>query len=153
MSDVAAQLLAEAEEQIEAWLCGLDAEWKQVLADAHAQAADIVALAESQAAEILAAAEADAAEVRALAAATRPDDAVGADDLAALAQAVERLRLELSRVVEAAFDALPAVEATAAALRIAEPDAEPAVDVAVEEPSVVDAPRRRGLLARITRRA
>lgn len=144
MADDASRLLADAEEQIEAWLCELDAQWLQLLADAREEAAGIVAAAETRAAELLAAAEAEAAELREQAAAYRPgtvDEHVGADDLAALAQAVERLRVELSRVVEAAFDALPAVEATAAALRTAE----------VDEPVLVDAPKRRGFVRRLMR--
>ena len=139
----AAQLLADAEEQIEAWLCELDATWLGILADARAEADGIVAAAKAHAAEILAWAEADANAIRAAAATAAPEvGAVDADDLAALAAAVEQLRVELSRVVEAAFDALPAVEATAAALRTV--DAEPPV----AEP----APRRRrGLLRILTR--
>ena len=154
MSDDAALLLAEAEEQIEAWLCELDTEWLGILDDARAQAGAMVAAAMSDAAELLAAAEAQAAAI--VAAAERDasamrevmdDDAdetgrVGAEDLAALASAVEQLRVELSRVVEAAFDALPAVEATAAALRTVDTgdaDAEPAPK------------RRRGLFRRLTR--
>jgi len=138
----AAQLLADAEEQIEAWLCELDATWLGILADARAEADGIVAAAKARAAEIVAWAEIDANAIRA---AATPPDAVGsveANDLAALAAAVEQLRVELSRVVEAAFDALPAVEATAAALRT----------VDAEEPAIEPAPRRRrGLLRRLTR--
>jgi hypothetical protein len=146
MADDASRLLAEAEEQIEAWLCELDAQWLQILADARAEAAEIVGAAEVRAAELVAAAEAEAAELRELAAraaAVTVDERVGPDDLAALAQAVERLRVELSRVVEAAFDALPAVEATAAALRTAEAEA--------EEPPVAPTPKRRGLVRRLMR--
>jgi hypothetical protein len=143
MVDDASRLLAEAEEQIEAWLCELDAQWLGILADARAEAADIVAAAQTRAAALVAAAEAEAAELRELAAsrAATIDERVGPDDLAALAQAVERLRVELSRVVEAAFDALPAVEATAAALRTAE----------TEEPALPPAPKRRGLVRRLMR--
>jgi len=66
-------------------------------------------------------------------------------DLAALATAVVRLRGELTRVVDAAFDALPAVEATAAAL---------AVDLDAPGPEQEDAdrPPRRGLFRRLLRR-
>lgn len=157
MPDDAALLLAEAEEQIEAWLCELDAEWLGILERARTEAAAMVARAMTDAAELLAAAESQAAEI--LAAAARDASAmrdavardvadvddtgrVGADDLAALASAVEQLRVELSRVVEAAFDALPAVEATAAALRTV--DAE-ATDGAPTPR------RRRGLFRRLTR--
>jgi cell division septum initiation protein DivIVA len=139
----AAQLLADAEEQIEAWLCELDATWLGILAGARAEADGIVAAAKAHAAEIVAWAETDANAIRAAAAATpAPPASVEANDLAALAAAVEQLRVELSRVVEAAFDALPAVEATAAALRT----------VDVVEPVDEPAPRRRRrLLARLTR--
>jgi hypothetical protein len=156
MSDDAAMLLAEAEEQIEAWLCELDAEWHGILEDARAQAGAMVAAAMSDAAELLVAAEAQAAAILATAereaAAVREGAArdadgdepgrVDADDLAALASAVEQLRVELSRVVEAAFDALPAVEATAAALRTVDTD----------DAAAASAPRRRrGLFRRLTR--
>ena len=141
--DPAAQLLADAEEQIEAWLCELDATWLGILADARTEADGIVAAAKAHAAEIVAWAESDANAIRAAAAASTSEiGSVEANDLAALAAAVEQLRVELSRVVEAAFDALPAVEATAAALRTV--DAEP---VATVEP----APRRRRFLRRLTR--
>jgi cell division septum initiation protein DivIVA len=138
----AAQLLADAEEQIEAWLCELDATWLGILAGARAEADGIVAAAKAHAAEIVAWAETDANAIRAAAATPAPPASVEANDLAALAAAVEQLRVELSRVVEAAFDALPAVEATAAALRT----------VDVVEPVDEPAPRRRSrLLARLTR--
>jgi hypothetical protein len=143
MVDDAAQLLAEAEEQIEAWLCELDAEWTRLLADARTEADSIVSTATARAAEIVAWAEVDANAIRAAAAAAPTEVGhVEADDLAALAAAVEQLRVELSRVVEAAFDALPAVEATAAALRTVDAD----------EPVVADETRRRrGFLRRLTR--
>jgi len=154
MSDDATLLLAEAEEQIEAWLCELDAEWHGILEDARAQAGAIVAAAMSDAADLLAAAEAQAAAILATAereAAARRESTDGdsdepgrvdAEDLAALASAVEQLRVELSRVVEAAFDALPAVEATAAALRTVDTD----------DAMAAPAPkRRRGLFRRLTR--
>jgi vacuolar-type H+-ATPase subunit E/Vma4 len=139
----AAQLLADAEEQIETWLCELDATWLGILADARAEADGIVAAARAHAAEIVAWAETDANAIRA-AAATPTTGTVEANDLAALAAAVEQLRVELSRVVEAAFDALPAVEATAAALRTVEPE-EPVIEPARR--------RRRGLLRLLSRRA
>jgi len=140
----AAQLLAEAEEQIEAWLCELDATWLGILADARSEADGIVAAAKAHAAEIVAWAETDANAIRAAAASTTTDaGSVGANDLAALAAAVEQLRVELSRVVEAAFDALPAVEATAAALRTVEHDDAPAAETTPR--------RRRGFLRRLTR--
>jgi hypothetical protein len=169
--DDAERLLRDAEDQIEAWLCELDATWTRILADARVEAAQIIALANEHSSMLIAAAaeqsrllvnaaearaakaeheatsllagsarlarmqlaEADAevARARALAAessATAETLSLAADaaarghvethDLAALAEAVVRLRTELSRVVDAAFDALPAVEATASALHV-----------------------------------
>ena len=43
--DESDQLLLDAEEQIEAWCCELDAAWTGILAEAHAEAAAIVAAA------------------------------------------------------------------------------------------------------------
>jgi len=174
-------MLAEAEEQIEAWLCELDATWTRILADAriealeilavaraeaatlvadgHAEAARLVQEADARAAEILESAEQEShsllsgsarlasmqlveaqtevlkarslaveSSATATALAHAADAAatgrVQVDDLVALGTAVLRLRAELSRVVDAAFDALPAVEATAAALRLDEPEPE-----------------------------
>jgi hypothetical protein len=204
-------LLREAEDEIEAWLCELDREWARILADADATAAEVVATARVEAARVLddaaaaaraRRAEADAAAeivlqgaeqaarerlaeadteferlrmiaaehadaVRALAAA----DAAAArgaarEDLTGIRDAVGRLRAELSRVVDAAFDALPAVEATAGALdRVMEPDASPTPDASatddddVRDPDelvgaaseVTVAPRRPGRLRRLLR--
>ena len=193
-------MLAEAEEQVEAWLCELDATWTRLLADARVQSLAIVAVAradaaslvadghteaarllgdaEARAAQVLAKAEADshsllsgsarlaamqlneaqhevlkarslAAEssATAVALAHAADAAatgrVQVDDLAALGTAVMRLRTELSRVVDAAFDALPAVEATAAALKLDDP---------VAVPWVAPAPRKKaGIVRRLLR--
>lgn len=205
MDDDAARALAEAEEQIEAWLCELDAEWTRIVTGArhdamllvegahnvaarildaaHVKAAAIVeqgeADAERRAAEILASAEAEsrsllagsarlaamqlneaqhevnrartlAAESSAAAAAlAHAADAaasgrVRVDDLAALGASVIRLRTELSRVVDAAFDALPAVEATAAALHL-EPEHEPS------SPPARTPRRKQGFVRRLLR--
>lgn len=146
VTDDAARLLAEAEEQIEAWLCELDATWIRILDDARAEALRVVATARAEALEIIAEARTDAAalvaeaqrevlKARTLAAESDATAAalahaasaaatgrVQVSDMAALGAAVTRLRVELSRVVDAAFDALPAVEATAAALRLDEPE-------------------------------
>lgn len=154
----------EVEEEIEAWLCELDAQWTRILADARTEAATIVGAARLEATELISRAEAHAAELMAktdedihtllagagrlasmqlheaqvevikarnlaaessataealaVAADATVDGRVQVDDLAALGTAVLRLRGELSRVVDAAFDALPAVEATAAALKL-----------------------------------
>lgn len=205
MDDDAARALAEAEEQIEAWLCELDAEWTRIVTGARqdamllvegahnvatrildaaqVKAAAIVAQgeadAERRAAEILASAEAEsrsllagsarlaamqlneaqhevnrartlAAESSAAAAAlAHAADAaasgrVRVDDLAALGASVIRLRTELSRVVDAAFDALPAVEATAAALHL-EPESEPS------PPPAITPRRKQGFVRRLLR--
>ncbi|MEA3021039.1 MAG: hypothetical protein QOI47_2563 [Actinomycetota bacterium] len=211
MTDEAGRALEAAEEQIETWLCELDATWTRLLADArigavrivataqadanaalaiaradsaslvslgHTHAALIVSEAEARAREIvhraetesrsllagaaklasmqLADAEAEVQRARSLAVessataeaiASAADATVSGrvrvDDLAALGHAVERLRTELSRVVDAAFDALPAVEATAAALKL--DDVAP-VPVAVAAP-----PKKRGFVKRLLR--
>jgi hypothetical protein len=202
VTEDAARVVAEAEEQIEAWLCELDATWVRILddaraealeitavaraaaaslvADGHASASRIVTDAEVRAAELLARAEADShallsgsarlasmqlaeaqadvlkarslaaessATVAALAhaASAAASGQVHGADLAALGTAVTRLRAELSRVVDAAFDALPAVEATAAALHLEEPT-EPAA------PGPAPAVRKRaGIVRRLLR--
>jgi hypothetical protein len=145
------------EDQIEDWLEELDrhyvsllAEADAVVADAERRAADIVDLAQLDAAQLVADAEAEVERLRLAPAAAEvlaaADAAlarrVSTDDLEALRSAVERLRVELSNVVDAAFDALPAVEATAAALRTPEP-----------EPAIVIAPApKRGFFRRLVRR-
>jgi vacuolar-type H+-ATPase subunit H len=144
----AEQLLRDAEEQIEAWLCTLDEQHASLLAGAAAQADRMLADAADEAATIVDAARAEAEQIlthadelagehldviRALTEAER--EAVG-EELAGLREAVSRLRVELSRVVDAAFDAMPAVEATAEA-----------IDRAIESEPV-----KRGLLRRLLRR-
>jgi hypothetical protein len=158
MGTDAEDLLREAEEEIEQWYCALDRASERIMAEtqaaadhvrasAQADAAEIVAVARVEAELIIADAHATAGEhadvIRALDAAER--EAVG-EELESLRDAVRRLRTELSRLVDAAFDALPAVEATADAIEraLADQDGEP-------EPAVVgadddDAPaKRRGL--------
>jgi hypothetical protein len=144
------QLLRDAEDEIEEWLCELDGTWKALLVDAEgraerllddatlaseevlrrarAEAGRIVADAESIAAQRLLEADADFERLQAIAsehieairALTAADviaaRAVDDEQLGALRDAVQRLRTELSRVVDAAFDALPAMEATADAI-------------------------------------
>jgi vacuolar-type H+-ATPase subunit E/Vma4 len=109
----ATALLRQAEDEIEAAWCALDAAHDRVLADATATAAAIVATARAEAERILAETDETAGEhadvIRALTEAER--EAAG-EELAALRDAVDRLRIELSRVVDAAFDALPVMEAT-----------------------------------------
>ena len=152
------ELLREAEEQIEAWLCELDTTWKAILADAEgqadrirelafAEAEELVAGARQEAERILTEADAQAGEhldvIRALSTAER--ETVG-EELAGLREAVNRLRTELSRVVDAAFDAMPAMEATADAIDRAlgheEPEPEPELVAAGPAPKG----RRRFLL-------
>ena len=156
-------LLREAEDQIEAWLCELDGTWHELLAEAEfdadrirteavADAGELVATARLEAEEIIAAAHATAGEhadvIRALTAAEH--EAAG-DELASLREAVDRLRRELSNLVDAAFDALPAVEATSEAI-----DRAIGSDVtdARDEPEVlvIEETPRRGLLRRLLRR-
>jgi F0F1-type ATP synthase membrane subunit b/b' len=111
-------LLREAEEEIEAWLCDLDLQWNEILDDARAEAARIISDAQARAEDeyerLRALASEHAEAVRALAAAEDVD--VADQHLESLHEAVVRLRAELSRVVDAAFDAMPAVEATADAI-------------------------------------
>lgn len=127
------ELLRQAEEEIEAWLCELDSQWTAILDDACAEAdrivADAHARAEADAELIISEAQARAEDeyerLRALAAehaeavkalAAAEDVELADEHLQSLHEAVVRLRAELSRVVDAAFDAIPAVEATADAL-------------------------------------
>ena len=155
------ELLRAAEDEIERWWCELDDEHRRpldearrVLATASADAAEIVAAARVEAELIIADAQATAGEhadvIRALTTAER--EAAG-DELESLREAVVRLRTELSRVVDAAFDALPAVEATAGALDHLL-GTEPVIDLTEPEPARTDfelvgagapAPRRRFL--------
>lgn len=171
MATDAEVLLLEAEDLIEDWLCELDASWRSTLADAEAQAAatlaearaeadalraqaraeadEIVALAGLEADSIIAEANATAGEhedvIRALTTAER--EAAG-EELASLREAVRRLRAELSNLVDAAFDAFPAVEATADAIDRALGD-----DEAPEpEPEPVGPAPRRGFFGRLFRR-
>jgi F0F1-type ATP synthase membrane subunit b/b' len=127
------ELLQQAEEEIEAWLCELDSQWTAILDDARAEADRIVtdaqARAEADAELIISEAQARAEDeyerLRALAAehaeavkalAAAEDVELADEHLESLHEAVVRLRAELSRVVDAAFDAIPAVEATADAI-------------------------------------
>lgn len=174
------ELLREAEDEIEAWCCELDAAWlalheeaDQVLAEARTDAAEIVALARVEAELLVADARAEAEEVhrragehedviRALEVAERLQ---AGDHLTGLREAIDRLRAELSNVVDAAFDALPAVEATAAALDEATREDDVIIDLtaAAEEPEYADlppvrelvgagAPVKRGIFRRLLRR-
>ena len=155
MSELAEVLLREAEDQIEDWWCALDGAWRQtiaatqdeaqrLLAGARADAAEIVTVARVEAELIIADANATAGEhadvIRALTTAER--EAAG-EELESLREAVNRLRAELSRLVDAAFDAFPAVETAAAALDDALGEPEP---VLVGAP-----PKKRGFFRRFRR--
>ena len=166
MANAAEDLLRDAEDRIEEWLCELDVTWHETLADAAleadriraealADAGECIATARLEADEIIAAAHATAGEhadvIQALTAAER--EAAG-DELASLRDAVARLRRELSRLMDAAFDAFPAVEATAEAIdRALDVETGDAIDLR-DEPDVIaiQATPRRGLLRRLLRR-
>lgn len=152
------ELLREAEDQIEDWLCELDATWQstltaagveaeQIVARGRDEAAEIVALARLEAESIIAEANATAGEhedvIRAL---TTVEREAAGEELAALREAVSRLRAELSNLVDAAFDAFPAVEATAEALDRALGEEEQ------PEPVLAGPAPRRGLFRRLFRR-
>jgi cell division septum initiation protein DivIVA len=156
-------LLRAAEDQIEDWWCALDGAWRQTIAAAEeeadrlkaaarADAAEIVAVARVEAELIIADANATAGEhadvIRALTTAER--EAAG-EELESLRDAVNRLRAELSRLVDAAFDAFPAVETAAAAIdqALGEPDPDLAFEPVVPGPP----PKRRGFLRRVFSRA
>lgn len=171
------ELLHDAEDLIEEWLCELDDHWHSTLDEAEAiraaaleDAAQIVALSRLEAEETVGAARREAGEtvvaadeharrtiaeahatagehtdvIRALDVAER--QAAG-EELVALRQAVDHLRAELSRLVDAAFDALPAVEATSEAIDRALGEPEP--DAGFSDPP---APPRKSLLRRLLRR-
>ena len=156
----AEELLREAEEQIEDWWCSLDGAWRRTIAEAEdkaertvaaaqADAAEIVAIARVEAELIIADANATAGEhadvIRALTTAER--EAVG-EELESLREAVNHLRAELSRLVDAAFDAFPAVEATADAIdrAIGREDVAEETDLSAPTwPSPAPAPKRRRL--------
>jgi len=143
------QLLRDAEEEIERWLCELDATYGALLAEAQERAGAIVADAEDEAATILASARAEAEglvadaerlageQLDALRALTDSEREAVGEELSGLREAVTRLRTELTRVVDTAYDAMPAVEATADAIDRAVDDSEPV---------------KRGFLGRLLRR-
>ena len=175
--------LLAAEEALEQAWCTLDAEWHRVMQEAHEAATRIVRQAETDAAHIVRDAHAEAAgivaetqgeaaaflleaheradrivaEARAAAEARKPSTALAipVDDPTGIREALQRLRAELSHVVDAALDAFPAIEATAELFK----DAEPAPAVVVEEidlrepAPVVDLVARPRGLRRLLRRA
>jgi vacuolar-type H+-ATPase subunit E/Vma4 len=128
-------LLRQAEDEIEAAWCALDAAHGRMLEAARTEAAATLAAARTEATGIVAAAREETeqllvtARVEAAGILAKADETAGehadviralteaereaaGEELAALRAAVDRLRVELSRVVDAAFDALPVMEAT-----------------------------------------
>lgn len=154
--------LRAAEEDLEAAWCNLDREWHRLLAEASDEAARVVRAAHDDAAEVVAAARTEAtavvedahAEAAALLleAQERADRLVADARRSALAEidtdlpedptgireALQRLRLQLSNVVDAALDAFPTIEATAELFADADgpveaqPDPEAAIDLTAE---------------------
>jgi hypothetical protein len=104
-------LLAAEERLEEAW-CALDAEWHRLLAEAAREADAIVDAAREEAAALLLEAQEHADRIVAEARARQPV-ATTADDPTGIREALQRLRAEVSNVVDAALDAFPAIEATA----------------------------------------
>jgi vacuolar-type H+-ATPase subunit H len=143
------QLLRDAEEEIERWLCELDATSGALLGYAEQRAGVLLAEAEDEAAAIVAAARGEAdrlvsdaerlagEQLDALRALTDSEREAVGEELSGLREAVTRLRTELTRVVDTAYDAMPAVEATADAIDRAVDDSEP---------------MKRGFLGRLLRR-
>lgn len=130
--------LVAAEDQIEQAWCELDREWHRLLDEASDEAARVVDDAHAEAAAIVLEAHERAdrivAEARAAAAAT-PAPAV--EDPTGIREALQRLRSELSHVVDAALDAFPAIEATAELFAPSpEPEPEPEVSEVSEEPVI-----------------
>jgi F0F1-type ATP synthase membrane subunit b/b' len=165
------ELLREAEDAIEGWLCQLDADQGRLLAEARDEAAAIVAEARAEAVRLVDEARQDARrqadgalteatdEAHRIVADARveaerilieahdesdrqeggPARRLGQQDVAGVREALDRLRTELSRVVDAAFDAIPAVEATAGAIDdMFAPATEPTVDAAPADAAPVD---------------
>jgi vacuolar-type H+-ATPase subunit H len=164
--------LLAAEEQLELAWCVLDAEWHRLLDEATEEASrllgDARAGAVAEAARIVDDAHAEAATVL-LEAQERADRILAEARLSAMAppapvedptgirEALQRLRSELSHVVDAALDAFPAIEATAELFaEPAPPEPEAVIDLTDDDP-VVDvvavAPDRPGRFRRLLRLA
>jgi hypothetical protein len=121
-------VLAAAEHEAQAIRAAARRDAESIRAESSDAAQRIVADADALAAQRLLEADAEFEHLRAIAA--EHVEAIGAltaadvaaaravddEQLGALREAVQRLRAELSRVVDAAFDALPAMEATADAI-------------------------------------
>ena len=120
--------ILESEERARIILAAANHEAGEILVTARGEAHRVLAEADLAAEQRRRDADADFERLRAIAA--EHEEAIGAltaadviaarsvddEQLGALREAVQRLRAELSRVVDAAFDALPAVEATADAI-------------------------------------
>ncbi|HYD10845.1 MAG TPA: hypothetical protein VEA78_12155, partial [Acidimicrobiales bacterium] len=134
----AAELVTTAEARAAEIVAAAEIDARTLLAGAGKLAAMQLADAENDVARIrrAAAQSTEAAQVLAIADAAL-SRRVSASDLDALGSAVERLRAELSNIVDAAFDALPAVEATAAALRLED---EPQADADADADADIDLP-------------
>lgn len=124
----ATQLLSATAEQLPRITAEAHNAAEAIRREARAECAQLLAAAGELAAQRRSEAEAEFERIRAIAAehaeavrALADADAAAArgaarEDLSGIREAVDRLRAELSHVVDAAFDALPAVEATAGAL-------------------------------------
>lgn len=162
--------LLAAEEQLELAWCVLDAEWHRLLDEASEEAARIVddarAAAGDEAARIVDDAHAEAAallleaqeradRMLAEARAARPAPAAAVDDPTGIREALQRLRSELSHVVDAALDAFPAIEATAELFAdpAPEPEPEPVIDLTADDPVLEVGTERPGRLRRLLRLA
>lgn len=159
--------LLAAEEQLELAWCVLDAEWHRLLDEAAEEAAQVVeaarAAASAEAARIVDDAHAEAAAVlleaqeradrivaEARASATAP---AAVEDPTGIREALQRLRSELSHVVDAALDAFPAIEATVELFAEPAPDPEPVIDLRSEDPVARTISERPGRLRRLLRLA
>lgn len=144
-----AEMLEDARSEAAAIVAAARTDASRAGTQAQADAAEIVAAARIEADAIIAEANATAGEHHdvILALTTAEREAAG-EELASLREAVTRLRTELSRLVDAAFDAFPAVEATADAIDRALGDERPE-----PEPEVVDSGPKRGRLRRLFRRS
>lgn len=145
----AARVTSEADRRAETIVARADTDARALLANAGRLAAVELAEAHAEVARVRALATESSltAQALALAAQAAASGRVKHDDLAALGESVQRLRAELSRVVDAAFDAMPAVEATAAALGLTtgvEPE-QPAEAEPEPEPALMLSTVRRGL--------
>jgi len=162
-------LLAAETELEQAW-CDLDREWHRLLQEAHEEGVGIVHDAETEAAHVVRDAHVEATSIvdmaqaeaaallleaqeqadRIVAEARRaPLPAAAVEDPTGIREALQRLRTELSGVVDAALDAFPAIEATADLFAAPAPPPEPVIDLTEPAPVV----RRPGRVRRLLRLA